>query len=197
MKQFLRKINHKIRRTLLGPAKPRNTFFLNPHRIEGLKNKKGIKNRLQQKIVKVGVWAGFQNIEYTYVHGSIERVRLGKNCSTMNAIFNVISGNITVGDNTLFGHNCMVLTGLHKFFNGKRGSLHQPPMDETPSTGRDIKIGSGCFIGSGAIILGGTTIGDNVIIGAGAVVSKDIPSSCFAAGAPAKVVHYFDNVLDG
>lgn len=49
-------------------------------------------------------------------------------------------------------------------------------------------IGRNCFIGAGAIIIGGITIGDNVKIGAGAVVNKDIPANCTAVGVPAKVV---------
>lgn len=114
---------------------------------------------------------------------------MGKNLSTMNTIFNVISGTISIGDNTIFGHNCMVLTGTHNFINGVRGDLHIPPIEETPFEGRNIEIGAGCFICSGAIILGKVKIGDNVIIGSGAVVSEDIPSNCFAAGVPARVIH--------
>lgn len=49
-------------------------------------------------------------------------------------------------------------------------------------------IGKNCFIGAGAIIIGGITIGDNVKIGAGAVVNKDVPEGCTAVGVPAKVV---------
>lgn len=38
----------------------------------------------------------------------------------------------------------------------------------------------------------GGTIGDNVIIGAGSVVTKDIPSNCFAAGNPATVIKFLN-----
>ena len=99
----------------------------------------------------------------------------------MNTIFNVISGDIVVGQDTLFGHNCMVLTGTHDFYKGKRASLNSPPIDETPTMGRDIVIGSGCFVGSGVIIQGKVKIGDNTIIGAGSVVVGDLPDGCFAA----------------
>ena len=36
--------------------------------------------------------------------------------------------------------------------------------------------------------LGGVKIGDNVIIGAGSVVSKDIPSNTMVIGIPAKPI---------
>jgi len=59
------------------------------------------------------------------------------------------------------------------------------PFEEVPSTGNDIRIGRGCYIGANATILANVTIGDHCIIGAGAVVTTDIPSGSFAAGVPA------------
>ena len=50
------------------------------------------------------------------------------------------------------------------------------------------KIGNNVILFSGARVIGGVTIGDNCVIGAGAVVTKDVPSGCVAAGIPAKVV---------
>jgi len=144
--------------------------------------------------VQFGLWCGFQNIEYSYVHGDKRRVLLGKDCSTMNTVFNVISGVIRIGDHTIFAHNCMVLTGTHNFVDGVRGDLHDPPVEETPTEGRDINIGAGCFFASGVIILGNVTIGDNAIIGAGSVVAKDVPANCFAAGVPARVIRQFSAV---
>ena len=69
-----------------------------------------------------------------------------------------------------------VLNGLG-YFNGQR-------MDKMAR----IKIGNNCFIGCGAVILGGVRIGDNVIIGTRSIVTKDIPSGTVAAGMPAKVI---------
>ena len=47
-----------------------------------------------------------------------------------------------------------------------------------------------CWIGANAVILGGVHIGKGAIIGAGAVVTKDIPSMAIAVGVPAKVLKY-------
>lgn len=49
-------------------------------------------------------------------------------------------------------------------------------------------MGCNVWIGDKVTILGGVTIGDNVIIGAGSIITHDIPSNSMAAGAPAKVV---------
>lgn len=49
-------------------------------------------------------------------------------------------------------------------------------------------IGAQCFIGCGSIILPGVSIGDNVIVGAGSVVTDDVPANSIVAGNPAKVI---------
>lgn len=41
----------------------------------------------------------------------------------------------------------------------------------------------------------GVTIGNNVVIGAGAVVTHDIPDNSLAAGVPAKVIKKIKNDL--
>ena len=51
-----------------------------------------------------------------------------------------------------------------------------------------VKIGSRVFIGWNSIILPGVTIGDDVIIGAGTVVSKDIPKDSIVVGNPCKII---------
>jgi acetyltransferase-like isoleucine patch superfamily enzyme len=105
----------------------------------------------------------------------------------MNTLFNTVSGEIRIGDDTLFSHNCMVLTGTHRFHEGQRVSLSdQSDLPEVPLVGRDIVIGRGCFIGAGSIIIGPVTIGDNVRIGAGSVVTRNVPAGAFAAGVPAE-----------
>lgn len=48
-------------------------------------------------------------------------------------------------------------------------------------------IGERCLIGSGAVILPGLTIGDDVVIGAGALVTKDVPSGATVLGQPARI----------
>ena len=52
------------------------------------------------------------------------------------------------------------------------------------------RVGDGCLIGIGAIILGGAEIGEGCIIAAGAVVKEgaQIPPRSLVAGVPAKVL---------
>ncbi len=123
-----------------------------------------------------------------YIYGDSRRVSIGENVSLVNTLINTASGDVKIGNNTIFGHNCMLLTGTHEFEGGVRKKLLDAYDKDTPSEGRDIVIGEGCWVSSGAIINGGVTIGDNSIIAAGAVVVKDVPSGVVVAGIPAKII---------
>jgi acetyltransferase-like isoleucine patch superfamily enzyme len=162
-------------------------FIYNPWRRHHRSRRQRLSAALLLPFTKLGLACGFPNMDYAYVHGERTRLHIGRRVSTMNTLFNVMSGEIYIGDDTLFSHNCQVLTGIHHFHNGTRASLQSDaPSSEVPTAGRDIRFGRGCFIGAGAIILGDVAIGDNVIIAAGAVVTCDLPSGCFAAGVPAR-----------
>jgi sugar O-acyltransferase (sialic acid O-acetyltransferase NeuD family) len=49
----------------------------------------------------------------------------------------------------------------------------------------NVTIGSGAYIGTGALLKPGVTIGENAIVGMGAVVVKDVPDGATVKGNPA------------
>jgi acetyltransferase-like isoleucine patch superfamily enzyme len=49
-----------------------------------------------------------------------------------------------------------------------------------------VRVGSGSWIGSGAVIL--ADVGRNCVVGAGAVVTKALPDDVVAVGVPARVI---------
>ena len=53
-------------------------------------------------------------------------------------------------------------------------------------------IKKGASIGGGATILPGITIGENAMVGAGAVVTRSIPTKAIVVGNPARIVGYVD-----
>jgi acetyltransferase-like isoleucine patch superfamily enzyme len=55
-----------------------------------------------------------------------------------------------------------------------------------------IIVGNNVFLGMAVTVLPGVSIGDNVVVGAGAVVTHDLPSDCVAVGAPAKPIRTLD-----
>lgn len=50
------------------------------------------------------------------------------------------------------------------------------------------RIGNNVHVSAGARVLGDVTVGDNVIIGANAVVTKNVPPNCTVVGVPAYIV---------
>lgn len=57
---------------------------------------------------------------------------------------------------------------------------------------KPITVGDNCYLGMGVLVLPGVNIGNNVVIGAGSIVTRDIPDNSVAAGVPAKVIKTID-----
>jgi acetyltransferase-like isoleucine patch superfamily enzyme len=117
------------------------------------------------------------------VWGDRSRVHIARSAYMVNALFNVSSGTITVGEHTFAGHNVSLITGTHDY----NAFLEQRRVD-VPRSGRDIEIGAGVWIGSNALILGPCRIGDHAVIAAGAVVTGDVAAYTIVAGVPAKPI---------
>jgi len=58
---------------------------------------------------------GFLNLYHYIVYGDSSRVKLGKNVSLNNALLNVASGRIIIGDDVIFGHGVILTTGHHDY----------------------------------------------------------------------------------
>ena len=87
---------------------------------------------------------------------------------------------IYIGDYTMIGPNVTIATGTHPILPALREKLYQFNMP--------VRIGRNCWLGAGAIILPGVTIGDNVVVGAGSVVTHDLPDNVVAVGNPCRVL---------
>lgn len=117
------------------------------------------------------------------IYGSSERVSIAPTAIVNNAVFNTVSGSISVGDFVFFGHNVALLTGSHDVTLKK-----QARRDYAPSTGRDIIVCPGAWLGSNATVLGPCTVGEDSVIAAGSVVTHDVPPGVIVAGVPARIV---------
>jgi acetyltransferase-like isoleucine patch superfamily enzyme len=53
---------------------------------------------------------------------------------------------------------------------------------------KPVVIGNEVWIGTGAMVLAGTTIGDRAVVAAGSVVTSDVPSGVVVGGNPARVI---------
>ena len=96
---------------------------------------------------------------------------------------------ITIGERTIMSSNVLLLVHDYTIGLAMQGmKIEGVKQRNLPHFLKEIKIGNYCFIGARSIILPGTTIGDNVIVGAGAVVKGNIPDGVVIAGNPARVV---------
>lgn len=92
---------------------------------------------------------------------------------------------ISAAKSIRIGHNCMLAANViisdsdwHGIYNRIRPFRCTKP----------VVIENNVWLGERVIITKGVTIGENSVIGAGAVVTRDIPANCVAAGNPARVI---------
>lgn len=104
----------------------------------------------------------------------------------INSNLQILSaGKVTIGKNCFIGPNCQLYTPNHHPHDKK---LRR----EGWQYDRPITIGDDCWFGGSVILLPGVTLGDNVVVGAGSVVTHDLPSNVVAAGNPARIIKHTD-----
>lgn len=109
-------------------------------------------------------------------------VTIGQRCKIQSHSF--ICDGVTLEDEVFIGHGVMFTNDLYPRSTTSDGILKGG--DDWNLVKTHIKKRAG--IGSNATILAGVTIGENAIIGAGAVVTKDVPTYAIVAGVPAKII---------
>lgn len=87
-------------------------------------------------------------------------------------------GGITIGDDSLIGHNVAIATLQHGIDPHRRADLLPAP----------VSIGRNVWLGANVTVLPGVTIGDDAVVGAGSIVTKDVPAGSIAYGSPARVI---------
>jgi len=98
-------------------------------------------------------------------------------CVSMGAY--CVIGHACIEDHVLMASRISIPSGRRQHVD-ESGRLSSEPRFE------NVRIGSGSWIGEGAIIM--ANIGDHCIVSAGAVVVNDIPRTSLVAGNPAIVV---------
>jgi len=108
-----------------------------------------------------------------------QNIKKGILCDPGDNLNNYIqaTNGIVFGSNIEIGPGVKIISSNHNSSNFRKHSYSKP-----------IKINNNVWIGSNAIILPEVEIGENVIIGAGSVVTKNIPSNSIAVGNPCMVI---------
>lgn len=117
------------------------------------------------------------------VHGDSSRLTIDPTAVVNDALLNVSGGLITIERHAFFGHGVSVLTGTHDI--ERFGLARQRSF---PRSGRDVRIGTGAWVASNAILLGPCTVGDHAVVGAGSLVRDDVAAYTVVAGTPARVI---------
>ncbi|MDP3265893.1 MAG: acyltransferase [Sulfuricurvum sp.] len=144
----------------------------------------------QSKIIDVDFGENVTIIEPTNIYGcqvgndtfigpftEIQKnVKIGENCKIQSHTF--ICELVTIGDNTVVAHGVMFINDL--FATGK-------PANGDKKLWKSTQIGNNVSIGSNSTILP-VSICDNVVIGAGSVVTKNINEAGIYVGNPAKKI---------
>jgi acetyltransferase-like isoleucine patch superfamily enzyme len=103
-------------------------------------------------------------------------VRIGRRCRIQSHSF--VCELVTIGDDTTIAHGVMFINDLFQSGGPARGDT---------SKWKPTRIGSRVSIGSNATVLP-VEICDDVVIGAGSVVTRTISESGIYAGNPARLI---------
>jgi acetyltransferase-like isoleucine patch superfamily enzyme len=110
---------------------------------------------------------------------------IGDRCVIGRGSHIVAHENVTIGDD--------VWTGPYVYVTDQNHGYDDPdvPIGRQLPKNRPVSIGSGSWLGAGAIVLPGARIGSNVAVAAGSVVRGDVPDRCVVAGIPARIVREY------
>ena len=118
--------------------------------------------------------------------GTKPALMIGKKVSMMDDCHISCAGSITIGDGVLMGNNVFITDNFHG--RSDEAELNVPPLERKLYFKGPVVIGNNVWIGRNVCIMPKVTIGDGAVIGANAVVTKDVPAYCVAAGNPARVL---------
>ncbi|MGG7145251.1 acyltransferase [Clostridium butyricum] len=96
------------------------------------------------------------------------KIVIGKNCFFNHHCSLTSLKNIYIGDDCIFGENVKIYDHNHNI-NKKSIIFRKQGYSVAPTI-----IGNNCWIGSNVTILPGVCVGNNVVIGAGSIITKNI-----------------------
>jgi acetyltransferase-like isoleucine patch superfamily enzyme len=109
-------------------------------------------------------------------------LHIGDRCVIGRGSHIVAHQSIEIGDDVFTGPYVYITDQNHAYADPDTPIGAQWPVNSA------VSIGSGSWLGTGAIILPGSVIGRNVVVAAGAVVRGKVPDRSVVAGVPARVV---------
>jgi acetyltransferase-like isoleucine patch superfamily enzyme len=147
----------------------------------------------------------YSKIEVNSVNGTL---RIGKNVSidefstigtkytiileenvTSSRFFNC-SGEVYVGEGTMFGPNVFISSGTHQISSQetiRNLDFEYEKLNKGPYN-NPVYIGKNCWIGANVVILPGIRLGEGCVVAANCVVTKSFQSFSIIGGVPSKFI---------
>ncbi len=129
----------------------------------------------------LGCWTKYGNQQFQNAS-----ITIGNHCSIGEYNHITACNKITIGNGLLTGRYVIISDNSHGGLSEEEAEI-APQKRKLKSKG-EVVIGNNVWLGDKVAVLSGVHIGNNVIVAANAVVTKDIPDNCMAAGVPASVV---------
>ena len=142
--------------------------------------------RYIHKLIFAKIYSGKKIILYgipKYIN--YKNISFGENVRINDNVFFHASNKITIGNNVTLSYGSTILTESYIVDDIEKYLLRE-------HKSKPIKIGNNVWIGANSIILPGVNIADNIIVGAGSVVTHDLDEEyAIYAGNPAKKIRNF------
>ena len=129
----------------------------------------------------LGCWTKYQ--KQSFPNASIT---IGNHCSIGEYNHITACNKITIGNGLLTGRYVIISDNSHGELSEDESEII--PVKRNLKSKGEVVIGNNVWLGDKVAVLSGVRIGNNVIVAANAVVTKDIPDNCVAAGVPAKII---------
>jgi len=119
---------------------------------------------------------------------------IGKNCNICAHTF--IESDVAIGNDVTVKSGVYLWDGItveDQVFIGPNATFTNDKLPRSkvyPDSFERILIEKGASVGANATILPGITLGANCMVGAGAVVTRNVPSNAVVVGNPAKIINY-------
>ena len=113
-------------------------------------------------------------------------ITIGNHCNIGEYNHITACNKITIGNGLLTGRYVIISDNSHGGLSKEESTIM--PLQRNLQSKGEVVIGENVWLGDKVTVLSGVHIGNNVIVAANAVVTKDLPENCVAAGVPARVV---------
>jgi UDP-2-acetamido-3-amino-2,3-dideoxy-glucuronate N-acetyltransferase len=127
---------------------------------------------------------------WAFVH-ILPGAKIGEDCNICDFVF--IENDVIIGDRVTVKSGVQLWDGLRiedEVFIGPNATFTNDrfPRSKQPFPLLRTVLKRGATVGANATLLPGITIGERAMVGAGAVVTKDVPTLALVVGNPARIV---------